>query len=223
MAIRRRRADVGEARGRALVALAGREFLGARTNAGLSQDEVAAAVGISRSQYGRIERGLSPQVSLATIARIAAVLGLEASLRLYPDAEPIRDAAHVALLERLHVRCHPSLRWQTEVPLPRPGDLRAWDAIVTGFSTSAGHRARGAVEAETRPVDAQALERKLALKERDGAVAWVILLLADTRHNRAFLTGPGRSLRARFSLDGRRAVELLAAGADPGAGAIVLL
>jgi transcriptional regulator with XRE-family HTH domain len=224
MAIRRRRLDVGEARGRALVALVAREFLMARSNAGLSQDEVAAAAGISRAQYGRIELGLSPEVSVASVARIAAVLGLDASLKLYPAGEPIRDAAHAALLERLRSRCHPSLRWQTEVPLPRPGDLRAWDAVISGFVVpTVSSRIRGAVEAETRPVDVQALERKLALKLRDGAVAWLILLLADTRHNRAFLRGPGESLKARFPLDGRRALELLAAGADPGASSIVLL
>ena len=82
---------------------------------------------------------------------------------------------------------------------------------------------RGAIEAETRPRDVQALERRLALKQRDGGVDWLILLLADTRHNRTFLAGPGSSLRARFPLDGRRALELLAAGVDPGQNAIILL
>jgi hypothetical protein len=158
------------------------------------------------------------------VARIAAVLGLDASLKLYPATEPIRDAAHAALLERLHLHCHGSLRWQTEVPLPRPGDLRAWDATIRGFRTPGGHGGvRGAVEAETRPTDAQALDRKLALKERDGGADWLILLLADTRHNRAFLHGPGVTLRARFPMDGRRALELLAAGVDLASNSIIVL
>ena len=220
MAIRRRRVDVGAERGRELVALATREFVLARTNAGLSQDEVAGALGTSRSQYGQIELGRSPDVSIVTAARIAAVLGLTASLRFFPTSEPIRDAAHMALLERLRTRCHRSLRWRTEVPLPGQGDLRAWDAVVDGFERRA---VRGGIEAETRPVDVQALERKLALKERDGAVVWMILLLADTRHNRTFLRGPGEALKGRFPLEGRRALELLAAGVSPEAGAIVIL
>ena len=206
------------------MAWAAREFKSARLNAGLSQQEVADAAGMSRPQYGRIERGRSPQVSLVTIATIAAVLGLETSLRFFPAADPVRDAAHVALLERFRARLHPSLAWRTEVPLPRGGDRRAWDAVVSGFPSPAGHaRHRGAVEAETRPTDVQALERKLALKERDGGVDWMILLLADTRHNRSILAGPGASLRGRFPLDGRRALELLAVGVDPGQNAIVLL
>ena len=220
MAVRRRRVDIGAERGRDLVALTGRELKAARLNAGLSQEEVAAAAGISRSQYGRIELGLSPGLSIALAARLAAVLGLQASLRYFPNADPIRDAAQRALLERLRVRCHPSLRWRTEVPLPSPGDLRAWDAIVDGFTP---RHVRGGIEAETQPVDVQALERKLALKERDGAVDWMILLLADTRHNRAFLRGPGAALLARFPLDGRRAIELLGAGVSLGANAVLLL
>jgi transcriptional regulator with XRE-family HTH domain len=224
MAIRQRRIDLGEERGRRLVRMVGNEFGAARRNAGLSQNEVSSAAGMSRPQYGRIERGRSPEVSLATIARIGAVLGLEASLKLYPAADPVRDAAHAALLERLHRRLHPSLMWRTEVPLPRPGDLRAWDAVIRGFAGPVpGHPPVGGVEAETRPTDSQALDRKIALKERDGGTDWVLLLLADTRHNRAFLQGSGAALRARFPLEGRRAVQLLAAGVDPGRSAIVLL
>jgi transcriptional regulator with XRE-family HTH domain len=214
----------GDERGRRLVTLAGSEFKFARLNAAVPQREVSAAVGLSRPQYGRIERGLSPEVSLATIAKIAAVLGLEASLRFYPTSDPIRDRAHLELLERLRARCHPSLTWQTEVPFPRSGDLRAWDAIIRGFAVPPGRgNVRGAVEAETRPVDVQALDRRLALKERDGGAEWLILLLADTRHNRALLAGPGSVMGARFRLEGRRALELLGAGVDPGANAIVML
>jgi hypothetical protein len=81
----------------------------------------------------------------------------------------------------------------------------------------------GAVEAETRPRDVQALDRKLAMKLRDGGADWLILLLADTRHNRAVLRGAGASLAAKFPLNGRRVLELLGAGVDPGGNAIVIL
>lgn len=201
-----------------------REFYAARTNAGVSQEVVADRAGLSRPQYGRIERGIAPEVSLATVARIAAVLGLDTSLRFFPSSDPIRDAAHAALLERLHAICHPSLGWRTEVPFPGPVDRRAWDAVISNVHTVGPQpRNRIGVEAETRPNDVQALDRKLALKERDGDVDRVILLLSDTRHNRAFLHGPGASLRTRFPLDGRRALLHLAAGTDPGSNAIVLL
>src|SRR4051794_24344151 len=105
MATRRRRSDAGAAKARELVAMTGREFVGARTNAGLSQEEVSGAPGRSRSRYGRIERGVAAEVSIASICRIAAVLGLDASLRFFPAGDPVRDAAQLGLLERLHVRC----------------------------------------------------------------------------------------------------------------------
>jgi len=224
MGVKQRRSDAGTERGRRLVASICSDLAGARRNAGLSQAIVAARVGISPSQYSRIERGLSPNVPIPVVARIAAVLGLDLSVRLYPVGDPIRDAAQLALLERLRVRLHSSLSWRTEVPLPRPGDPRAWDAVIRGFRTPAGsENVRGSVEAETRPRDVQALGRKLALKERDGGADWLILLLAETRSNRAFLAGPGASLRRHFPLESRRAIELLRAGVNPGQNAVILL
>ena len=219
VATRRRPKDIGAARARELLSMVGRELYSTRSNAGLSQDVVSATAGMSRPKYGRIERANEPEVSVSSLARIAAALGLELSVRFYPAGDPVRDAGHVALLGRLAARCHPNLVIRTEVPFPRSGDGRAWDALITGFASAI----RCAVEAETRPTDVQALTRKLALKERDGDAHRLILLLSDTRHNRAFLHGPGESLRRTFPLPGRRALELLAAGADPGGNAIVLL
>jgi transcriptional regulator with XRE-family HTH domain len=224
MGIRDRRVDVGRSRARELVLAICREIATARRSAALSQAVVADRVGVSPSQYSRIERGLSPNVPIPTLAGISAVLGLDLAMRLYAAGDAVRDAAQVALLARLRERLHPSLVWHTEVPLPGPGDRRAWDTVVRGFLVPEGRGwVRGAIEAETRPRDSQALERRLALKQRDGGIDWLILLLADTRHNRTFLAGPGASLRARFPLDGRRALELLAAGVDPGQNAIILL
>jgi transcriptional regulator with XRE-family HTH domain len=223
MAVRERRASRGAELGRRLVATSGAEMKRARTGAGIAQAVVSDAVGISRSQYGRIERGLSPDVSLERVCSIAAVLGLEVSLRFFPQGDPIRDRAHAAVLERLHARCHRSLTWRTEVPFPGHGDMRAWDAVIRGVDPSRGDTWRAGVEAETHPNDLQALDRKLALKERDGMVDCVVLLMLESRHNRAFLAAHGDALRARFPLGGRRALELLGAGAALGRNAIVVL
>jgi transcriptional regulator with XRE-family HTH domain len=223
MAVRERRAVAGAERGRRMALISGEEFKRARTNSGLSQSVVANAVGISRPQYGRIERGLAPNVSVRRVATIAEVLGLEASLRLFPSGDPIRDAGSAALLERLHVRCHRSLVWRTEVVFPAPGDQRAWDALIRGRDPVTGNPWRVGVEAETRPNDLQALDRRLALKERDGGVDWTVLLLLASRHNRELLAAHGSVLRARFPLEGRRALELLAAGAALGQNALIVL
>lgn len=217
MASRERPVDVGAASARAIRARLASEMRTARLQSGLSQTAVAVAVGISRSQYSRIERGLSPDLTIDMSARVFAVLGLAFIAQTYPAGDPLRDTAHAALLERLHARCHRSFRWQTEVPFPIPGDLRAWDATACAPTLRIG------VEAETRLRDAQAVDRKVALKERDGEMDRVILLIADTRHNRETVHAYGDQFQARFPIPGARALELLAAGVDPGGNALVLL
>ena len=217
MGARERQVDVGAANAREILARLTSEARMARLQAGLGQDDVAAELGISRSQYSRIERGRSPELSLDTAARLMAVLGLKLAVRTYPAGDSIRDAAQFVLLERLHVRCHVSFRWRTEVPLPIPGDLRAWDATATSSVVRIG------IETETRVRDGQALDRKLALKERDGGMDRIILLVADTRANREALSAYGEALQARFPVARSRALELLGAGADPGGNALIVL
>ncbi len=208
---------VGADRARRTVADLTTEIRRARVDRGLSQAEVGRAVGLSGPQVCRIERGLSPDVSIAVLCRLLAVVGLELSARAYPAGEPVRDRAHAALLSRFRARLHSSLRWRMEVPLPVAGDLRAWDGQVGGASWRVG------VEAETRPSDLQALQRRLALKLRDGGVDALILVLADTRHNRELLRAHADDLVQRFPVPGRRAMELVAAGVPPTGNAIVLL
>lgn len=172
---------------------------------------------MSPSELSRIERGLAPRVPVAVIVEIAAVVGLDASLKLYPGTSPLRDVAHVALLDDLRARLSGSLRWAREVPLPVPGDQRAWDAVVGGPSWQIG------VEAETSLRDGQALLRRLQLKARDGGVDRVILLLRGTRSTRRGLAESGLPDDPFFAVPGARALELLRAGADPGGNAIIVL
>jgi hypothetical protein len=105
------------------------------------------------------------------------------------------------------------------VPLPRPGDQRAWDGTIT----PADQRWRYGVEAETHPSDGQAQMRRLALKRRDGQVDGVILLLPDTRTTRAFVREFGPLVARDFPQSGPNALRRLAAGEDPGGSAVVVL
>ena len=217
MGSRERAIDIGAARAREVLARLPAEARSARLSSGLGQADVAAALGISVAQHSRIERGLSPDLSIAAAVRMFAVLGMELSIRAFPTGDPIRDAAHAALLERLHAKCHRTIVWRTEVPLPISGDLRAWDATAVCPAFRAG------IEAETRIHDVQALDRRLALKERDGGMDRLILLVLDSRANRFALRTGGAQLLVRFPVPGARALELLAAGVDPGGNALILL
>jgi hypothetical protein len=147
-------------------------------------------------------------------------VGLELALRAFPAGDPIRDRAQLALLERLRVRVHPTFRWRTEVPLGIEGDLRAWDAEI-GCVKPPPWRAR--VEAETAIPDGQALARRLNLKAHDDPTGHVILLVSDTRANRAALRGIREGMRDQLPLDSRAILAALRDGRDPGQNGIVVL
>ena len=82
---------------------------------------------------------------------------------------------------------------------------------------------RAGVEAETRPTDGQDLQRRLALKRRDGGVDEVILLLSDTRSNRLFLRAAGDDLRRDLPVPGRENPRGPAERVMPRGSGIVLL
>ena len=100
---------------------------------------------------------------------------------------------------------------------PGQGNLRAWDAVVSGPTWRIG------IEAETRLRDYQALQRRIALKQRDGSMGIVLLLVANTRHNRSAIRLLGQATTSSFPLPGHRALQFLTAGANPEASSLVLL
>ena len=205
----RRRSDDDERRVR-------RDIGSGRRAAGLSQEAVGRACGISGSAEGRIENGTTRSVDLRLLACLGAAVGLDVRLRSFPAGDPIRDAGQIRLLERFRRRLHPSVRWSTEVPLPIEGDLRAWDVLIRGPDW------RLPVDAETVLDDLQALERRLHLKQRDSGGDHILLLVADTaRNRRALAAAPGSF--ADLPLRTRDVLRAVGAGTDPGASGIVIL
>jgi len=172
---------------------------------------------MSQSTFSRIERGSLPQVTVSQLALACAAVGLKFVARPYPDGDPVRDIAHARLLQRLRVVLHTAVGWRTEIPLPIPGDLRAWDAQIRVAGSVV------AVEAETRLTDLQALDRRIALKRRDGGIDVVVLLIADTRGNRRLLADYRDGLRASFPLDTRSILAALREGRAPKASGIVTI
>jgi len=217
MGTKERAVDRGTRLGRRLMGTTGSELRLARMNAGLSLAEVGRASGMSYSQVGRIERATHPSVSILQLARIASVVGLDLSVRTYPNGSPFRDKAHLMLIQRFRDRLSPKLSVRTEVPLPISGDLRAWDLMILGAGEPIG------VEEETRLTDLQALERKIALKMRDGGIGRVVVVVAATRGNRLALREAGTALDSSFPIAGRIALQALAQRRDPGGSALILI
>ena len=198
----------------------GHELRVARRVLGHSVRTVGAAVGMSGAHVSRIERGLVPTVSLDQVATIGAIVGLDVRVRTYPGPDHVVDAGQVALLGRLRARLAPQLTFRTEVPLPLPGDQRAWDAAIDRL---VGLAAVLPVEAESRLLDSQGQLRRIMLKLRDSGLEHVLVVVADTRRNREAVAATATTLLADFPIPPRRALAALAAGQHPGGSALVLL
>lgn len=194
----------------------------ARVARGTSYAAIGRALRLSPGQVATIMRGNSPELAIVRAAQVLATVGLQLSASAFPVGAPVREAGQIALLGRLRGRIAADLVWTEEVPvieMPMAGsvDHRAWDAGIDGKSW------RARVDAETHVGDLQAVERRVALKQRDGMVECVILLLADTRHHRAVLEIAAAGLRARYPVSQRAALAALRAGRSPGGNALILL
>jgi transcriptional regulator with XRE-family HTH domain len=206
MATRQRAVDRGQERGVDLIRRLGAEIRMARRSRGLSISSVARQLGVSATELGRIERAEAVWVSLVVLARACAVVGLDLAARAYPGGTPLRDVRHARLLAKLHAVLHESLKWALEVPLPGSGEQRAWDALIRGEGWRFG------VECELNPLDGQGLIRRLNLKQKDGLVDGVILLVPDTRQARAFRREFAADLAALFPTPARLALDRLRKG-----------
>ena len=123
MANPRSRRDLRTATGRAASDL--RRRLGAdlrrhRQDAGLSLRAVAKAAGIDPSHLSAIERG-AREASLAVLAAVAQVLGLDVAIRLFAATGPsIRDRHQAPIVEALLASLSQPWRSHVEVAVRRP-------------------------------------------------------------------------------------------------------
>ncbi len=207
----------GQRRALRLLVDLGAELRAARVAAGLTLRSVAAAVGVSLAEISRIERGVAHWADVVVLSRIAAVVGLELSLRAFPGPDPLRDGRHAGLFASFRAVLGRGLRLRAEVPVQPGRGLRAWDATVDD-----GVRVGGA-ELETRLTDSQALIRRITLKQRDGGVDVVILVLADTRANRRAFRAAEEQLQTAFPLSDAAVRTALAAGRVPEANGVLFL
>ena len=120
--------------------------------------------------------------------------------------------------ERFRRRLPPSTIWRTEVPIPIPGDHRAWDGVA-------------ALRAEARRVRAAKRDSTTSrrsnggstLKQRDGDVDIVLLVVADTTANRRFLEQHREQFRGLLPLDSRQVLDAFRRGVLPERSGIVIV
>jgi transcriptional regulator with XRE-family HTH domain len=195
----------------------GREIREARLAAGLSQADVARASARSQPRISRIERSVGRPPTVVELSAVASVVGLKLVVRAFPVLDRVRDAGQLRMLAAVERRLPAGTGWRSEVPMPAHGDLRALDAMVTLSDC------RVAIEAWTRLGDFQAQVRAAELKRRDAGADRLVVLLADTAHNRSALRSAEQLVNAQFPLRTRAVMSALTRGRDPGADGIVLI
>lgn len=101
----------------------------ALADAGMRASELARASGVDAGFVSRLRAGKA-EASIDTWARLAAPLGLDLSMRLYPTTGPVvRDRFAAPMLELLLRDLHPRWARWTEVSVSRPS--RGWiDAVL---------------------------------------------------------------------------------------------
>jgi transcriptional regulator with XRE-family HTH domain len=222
MTARERPVDRARRLARVDVLRAGAEIRQARLGLGRSQRAVGRAARMSASQVGRIERGELHLGDHDAIARLAAVVGLDARLHLYPGPDGALDGPQLRRIARLRTVVPAWVSIRQEVPLPIAGDQRAWDLVLGGLIRN-GEVDSMPGEVETRLYDIQAQSRRIQLKLRDSPFESVLLIVADTKRNRAVLTEHGASLSADFPIGARACLAALRAGRHPGGSSVILL
>ena len=210
--------DRGRRRGREQVRRAIDELMSARVSAGVSQDQLATAVGWSQSRVSRIERLKAvDDVSVVELAALASQLGLDLSVSLHPSGDPLRDAGQQALGRRFRQVVGPAWKVTAEALLPNPGDRRSWDLFLRL------HDQRVGVELETRVRDVQRVVRKMRERERDGGVDRIVLVLSASAHNRLVLPELLGALGPAFATPARQILRALREGRPVPGSAVILL
>ncbi|HXX61354.1 MAG TPA: helix-turn-helix transcriptional regulator [Candidatus Sulfotelmatobacter sp.] len=173
---------------------------GLRLDAGLSQGVVAQAAGISRPYLSAIEAGhRTPSVEV--LARLAAALGGDLSLRVYPGTGPaLRDHLQVAMTEALLVLAAPSWRVRLEVPIPAPArgyaDLVLHDPARRQAVVTEVHSQLRRLEQQLRWGQAKA--EAIATSLPAGTQMCRLLLLRSTDTNRRLVAHDPHVFAAAF-------------------------
>jgi transcriptional regulator with XRE-family HTH domain len=158
-----------------------KELALARARSGLTNGDVGRRAGLSRSTVDRVIRR-SHGVAVGNLVAILAAVGLDLVLRVYPNERfRLRDAAHLALTERLRVTA--STPWQARLEVPAGEFGRSADLVFCGPGEIIH------VEIERRAVDIQAQLRSAHVKRKSLAEAnrrpvRLVLCVEDTRRNR---------------------------------------
>jgi transcriptional regulator with XRE-family HTH domain len=200
-----------------------RELGALRADAGLARAQVARAAGLSPSTVGRIEEGtVAPSVE--TLVRMAATLGCDVSIRLFPMGAPLRDRFQAPMLEASLGSVHPA--WRRGIEVPVVGSVRGVVDCVLGHPArpllvamevqSELRRAEEVLRRSTDKADALGQSRlgaaTAALFRVEAVETSRLLVLRSTAATRATVRELERTFAAAYPA---RTADALAALRDP--------
>lgn len=209
----------GRRRGRELVRSRVADLRTERIGAGISQAALAKAAGIAPAQVSRLEGDIASDVTVVRLAEIASLLGMELSVGLHPIGDPIRDKGQQALGKRFDGLLADAWQVTNETLLPMAGDQRAWDKLLRLKADDY----RVGVDLETRIRDIQALTRRTRMRERDGGVDVILVVLADTATNRQLAVELRASLGQGYETQPREILAALRAGRRLNGSGVILV
>jgi transcriptional regulator with XRE-family HTH domain len=210
----------GRRRGRSLAAKALSELSERREFLGISQRSLAAELGWSQPRTWRFEANEVP-ISVVALSEMASLLGMELSVGLYDIGDPIRDKGQQALGRRFDIIPAPVWRSTAETLLPNPGDQRSWDRLLRLTTSDTRHLVGADLESRIR--DIQALVRRTRMRERDGGVDVILLVVSDSATNRSLVGQLRESLGPDYQTPPRAILAALRRGIPlPGSGVILI-
>jgi hypothetical protein len=156
-------------------------------------------------------------ISVVELSEMASVLGIELSVGLHLVDDGLNDAGQHGLSRRFRSMLASAWHVVAELPLPGPAELRAWDLFLRLDDHRVG------IELESRLRDIQALVRRIRLRERDGGVDAIVIVLADSAANRRLVAQLREALGSAYSTPPRAILRALRLGQPLPASGVVLV
>jgi transcriptional regulator with XRE-family HTH domain len=179
----------------------------------MTMRQVADRAGVSHPTVARVEVG-NPQVGVDTLVAIGEAVGVDVVLRGYPGRTPsLRDTGQLALAEALIGQAHRS--WTSEVELAMGPHGEAIDLVLFASQEII------ASEIERIAADWQAQYRRSntkrnALAEQHRRPVRLVMVVEDTRRNRAALSEHAELIRSQLPARSRDVLAALRTGARLG-------
>lgn len=179
--------------------LVGGQIRDLREESGITQAALAAAAWIDQAHLSRIER-ITVQPSLDVLVAIAAALGADLGIRLFPGAGPrIRDRLQAPMVESLVRALHPGWRPIPELAVPK---ARGFVDLAIGLRDGTAGVACE-VHSELRAIDTiqrRVVEKAAALAEIGvvGPRVSPLLLIRSTAATRSIVRTYEATLAASF-------------------------